>query len=178
MVDERGMPTRTRKVSPAEWAEKFRERYLSAISRSPVAKEPLPANSFSIPGLFMQSVIFFRRDFLSKLAAKQYILISVFGAPVLALILAWFTRFSGGEEYRFSDNGTSRIYLHVRHHITILRTYVEFRGDSERQEDSQEGVFPEPQLVQLPQFEGTSHVPSFSNTDLPLRGCRKPYPRY
>lgn len=111
VVDERGMPTRTRKVSPAEWAEKFRERYLSAISRAPVAKEPLPANSFSIPGLFMQSVIFFRRDFLSKLADKQYILISVFGAPVLALILAWFTRFSGGEEYRFSDNGNLKAYI-------------------------------------------------------------------
>ncbi|MCU0456007.1 MAG: ATP-binding cassette domain-containing protein [Bacteroidales bacterium] len=111
VVDERGMPTRTRKISPAEWAEKFREKYLSGIRRTPSGKEPLPANSFSIPGLIMQSVIFFRRDLLSKLADKQYILISVFGAPVLAMILAWFTRFSGGEEYRFSDNGNIKAYI-------------------------------------------------------------------
>lgn len=111
VVDERGKPTRTRKTSPAEWAEKFRERYLTGMTRTPAVKEPLPPNSFSIPGLIMQSVIFFRRDILSKLADKQYILISVFGAPVLALILAWFTRFSGGEEYRFSDNGNIKAYI-------------------------------------------------------------------
>ena len=55
----------------------------------------LPVNNYSIPGLLKQSKIFLTRDLLSKLADKQYILISLLGSPLLALFLAYFTRSLG-----------------------------------------------------------------------------------
>ncbi len=74
-------------------------------------KQALPGNSFSIPGLLKQSRIFFTRDFLSKLSDKQYILISLIGAPLLAFLLAYFTRFSSGHEYKFFYNGNIKAYI-------------------------------------------------------------------
>lgn len=111
VVDERGMPTRIRKVSPVEWAEMFRERFLKRITKPAPARQPLPGNSFSIPGLLKQSRIFFTRDLLSKLSDKQYILISLLGAPLLAFLLAFFTRFSSGPEYKFSENENIKAYI-------------------------------------------------------------------
>jgi hypothetical protein len=71
----------------------------------------LPENFYSIPGLIKQSKIFFLRDFLSKLANRQYILISLLGAPLLAVLLAWFTKYTINGEYIFSDNENLPSYL-------------------------------------------------------------------
>ncbi len=111
VVDERGKPTRIRKVSPREWADRFREKYTAKITKPVSGKHPLPGNSFSIPGLLKQSQIFFTRDLLSKFSDRQYILISLLGAPVLAFLLAFFTRFSSGPEYKFSDNENVKAYI-------------------------------------------------------------------
>ncbi len=111
VVDEHGKPTRIRKVSPREWADRFHENYSRKVRVAVPGKQALPANSFSIPGLLKQSQIFFRRDLLSKLADKQYILISLVGAPLLAFLLAYFTRFSSGPEYRFYYNENIKAYI-------------------------------------------------------------------
>ena len=110
VVDERGKPTRIRKVSPREWADRFREKYITK-AREPVSgKQALPDNSFSIPGLLKQSRIFFTRDFLSKLSDKQYILISLIGAPLLAFLLAYFTRYASGP---YTNSAIMRILKHM-----------------------------------------------------------------
>lgn len=111
VMDERGKPTRIRKVSPREWADRFREKYITKARQPVSGKQDLPGNSFSIPGLLKQSQIFFTRDFLSKLSDKQYILISLIGAPLLAFLLAYFTRFSSGQVYKFSENGNIKAYI-------------------------------------------------------------------
>jgi ABC-type multidrug transport system ATPase subunit len=89
VLNENGKPTHIRRVSPAEWAEKFKV-YIDKIA-IPVSKgeKPIPENYFSIPGLFRQSRIFFIRDLLSKLANRQYVMISLLGAPLLALLMAF-----------------------------------------------------------------------------------------
>ncbi len=71
----------------------------------------MPENNYSIPGLLKQSGIFFIRDFLSKLADRQYILISLLGAPLLALLLAYFTRDTTGYAYNFSENENLPAYI-------------------------------------------------------------------
>jgi hypothetical protein len=55
--------------------------------------------------------IFFTRDLLSKLTNRQYILISFLGAPLLALLLGYFTRYSKGGTYQFIDNDNLPAYL-------------------------------------------------------------------
>ncbi len=111
IVDEHGRTTRTRKVSPAEWARKFREKNTPIPDNKDRVKIKLPENNFSTPGLIKQSVIFFRRDVLSKISDKQYIIISLLGPPVLALLLAYFTRSSKEGVYIFSENDNIPAYL-------------------------------------------------------------------
>lgn len=111
VVDEHGRATRTRRVSPKEWAEKFREKAAEFIDKKSHGKQNIPVNNYSIPGLLKQSAIFFKRDFLSKLADKQYILIGLLGPPLLALLLAHFTKYSKGISYEFIDNENITPYM-------------------------------------------------------------------
>ncbi|MBN2632467.1 MAG: ATP-binding cassette domain-containing protein [Bacteroidales bacterium] len=111
VVDERGKPTRIRKITPQEWAQKFKEKYAVRLHPDETQKQDLPPNSYSIPGLVEQSLLFFKRDLLSKISDKQYMLISLLGAPILAFLLAYFTRFSGGQEYKFSENQNITAYM-------------------------------------------------------------------
>jgi ABC-type multidrug transport system ATPase subunit len=111
VVDERGKLTQTRKVTPVEWYDRFKENVSSKIKITPGSKEELPDSFYSVPGLFKQMIIFFRRDLLSKLANRQYILINLLGAPLLALLLGYFTRFVKGDSYLFSENENLPAYL-------------------------------------------------------------------
>jgi len=104
VVNEHGKPTHIRRVSPAEWAESFKAEKAVAETERTNARAPLPENNYSIPGLAKQSLIFYMRDFLSKIANRQYMLIAMLGAPLLAVLLAYFTRNVSGKAYSFSDN--------------------------------------------------------------------------
>ncbi len=104
VVDEHGKATQIRKVTPLEWAEKFRQIVPEVKGKVTSEKQKLPENNYSIPGLLKQSRIFFTRDVLSKLADKQYILIGLLGPPFLAFLLAYFTRYSEESSYKFSEN--------------------------------------------------------------------------
>jgi ABC transport system ATP-binding/permease protein len=111
VVNEYGKPTHIRRVTPAEWAESFKSGTETTGQGSTPVEEPLPENDYSIPGLLKQSGIFFIRDFLSKLADRQYILISLLGAPLLAMLLAYFTRDTSGNAYNLSENENLPAYI-------------------------------------------------------------------
>ncbi len=111
VVNEYGKPTRLRRVSPAEWAESFEAEKESKFADRTTLREPLPENNYSIPGLVRQSVIFFIRDLLSKIADRQYMVISLLGAPVLAVLLAFFTRNVSGESYILRENENLPAYM-------------------------------------------------------------------
>lgn len=111
VINEHGKPTHIRKVSPAEWAEKF-QGYMEKIRLKSYSGDKLiPENFFSIPGLFKQSGIFFIRDILSKLANRQYVMISLLVAPLLAIVLSYFTKYLKGGSYQFSENENLPAYL-------------------------------------------------------------------
>jgi ABC-type multidrug transport system ATPase subunit len=106
VVDEYGQPTNKRKVTPPQWFEMFKDRF--KINRIDDVKEK-PTNNLNIPGRLKQISIFTTRDFLSKFSNKQYLLINLLEAPLLALILSFITKYKsapGGKEYifRFNDN--------------------------------------------------------------------------
>jgi len=113
VIDEHGKATRIRKVTPEEWAQKFQENGFGETGQTNREKITLPENNYSIPGLIKQSEIFFVRDLLSKIADKQYILISFLGPVLLAMMLAYFTKSAIGETYRFSENDNIPAYLFV-----------------------------------------------------------------
>ncbi len=117
IINEHGKLSRTRKVAPAEWYTLYKaEGPLQKIPRP--GKSELPPNRYSIPGLATQMKIFFTRDILSKLTNRQYILISLLEAPVLAVILAFFTKYFSGmagrpEAYVFRENENLPAYLFI-----------------------------------------------------------------
>lgn len=106
VVDEYGQPTNKRKVSPPQWFDLYRERF--RINRVEDIREEPPHN-LNLPNRLKQTLIFATRDTLSKLSNKQYLLINLLEAPLLALILAFIIKYKsapGGREYifRFNDN--------------------------------------------------------------------------
>jgi hypothetical protein len=111
VINENGKHTHIRKVSPHEWAELFLRETEKTKPRNFHVDRTLPENYYSIPGLVKQSKIFFIRDLLSKLANRQYIIISFLGAPLLAFLLAYFTKYTVQREYTFSENENLTAYL-------------------------------------------------------------------
>ncbi len=111
VVNENGKPTQIRKVSPKEWADRFQPDAEKLKHRNRNGIQPLPENYYSLPGLLKQSKIYFIRDFLSKLANRQYVMIALLGSPLLALLLAYFTKYKAGGSYIFSENENLPAYL-------------------------------------------------------------------
>ncbi len=111
IVNEHGKLTQTRKVSPEEWSDLFKINFSNLTRNTAVQRKKLPENFYSIPGKLKQLRIFFTRDFLSKLANRQYVLIAFLGAPLLALILGYFTRYVKGNSYQFMENENLPAYL-------------------------------------------------------------------
>jgi hypothetical protein len=111
VINENGKLTRLRKVSPQEWAEMFQQNADKTNPKTYERERRIPENFYSIPGLLKQSRIFFIRDMLSKLANRQYVTISILGSPVLAFLLAYFTKYTVRGEYVFNENENLPTYL-------------------------------------------------------------------
>jgi len=114
-VNELGEFTNNRMIQPAEWYKMYLNNVQSKLSfHSPKAK--LPGNAFKTPGFFKQFLIFSQRNILAKLADKQFMLIALLVAPLLAFILGFFTKYVSGSEtdlhkYFFSKNENLPAYL-------------------------------------------------------------------
>ncbi|MFW5657994.1 MAG: ATP-binding cassette domain-containing protein [Bacteroidota bacterium] len=109
-VDEHGRFIKVRKRMPGEWHELYKKNIESKLQRKEY-KQILPRKAFRIPDIDRQFIIFSLRNLKSKLSNSQYILINMFEAPLLALILAFFTRYITDEGYIFSENKNLPQYL-------------------------------------------------------------------
>ncbi|MBK9194430.1 MAG: ABC transporter permease [Flavobacteriales bacterium] len=92
MVDEYGNETDQRRIGPEAWNEVFRAQ-MDARSKSIPTNDEVPKSTFVPPGVLKQFKVFWTRDVLSKLANRQYVLINLLEAPVLAFIMAFFLRY-------------------------------------------------------------------------------------
>jgi hypothetical protein len=115
VVDEYGQPTNKRKITPVQWHEWYNERF--KLNKVEDVKEE-PPHSLNLPNKIRQTLIFITRDTLSKLSNKQYLLINMLEAPLLAFILAFIIKYKsapGGKEYlfRFNDNFPAFILMSI-----------------------------------------------------------------
>ncbi|MBN1252048.1 MAG: ATP-binding cassette domain-containing protein [Bacteroidales bacterium] len=110
VVDEFGRLTKKRKKSSKDWFKLYKNFNENKIEISKT-KEKLPQNFFKIPGLRKQFLIFTIRNILSKLTNTQYLLINFLEAPILAFILAYFTKYLVDGEYIFAENKNLPVYL-------------------------------------------------------------------
>ncbi len=111
VVDEFGKHTRERKVGPVKWEEYFRENY--QVEHLPEVTEP-PPKGLTIPGWLRQVSIFARRDFLSKISNRQYLLLTILEAPALGFILSFIIRYIADPSsgiYIFRENENIPVYI-------------------------------------------------------------------
>ncbi len=116
VVDEFGNLTHQRKITPKEWNELYKENIETEFPEYQEA-QPIPETGFTIPTKIKQFGVFMKRDILSKLTNRQYVLINLLEAPALAMILAFFMRFfipgGLGESYIFRENENIPVYIFI-----------------------------------------------------------------
>ncbi|MCE3278297.1 MAG: transporter related protein [Bacteroidetes bacterium] len=112
VLDENGNQTRNRRISPKEWNEYYTAK-IDKGSATDSDKEIHPLkNTFKKPNFLNQFKVFTTRDVLSKLANAQYLYITLFEAPILALVLASLIKYYKSDgEYMFSGNKNIPAYL-------------------------------------------------------------------
>jgi len=119
LVDEKGKYSQERKISPETWYEHYQDNIAEEISfKQP--KKILPATSFRIPDINIQFKVFFLRNLISKLTNRQYVILNLLEAPILAFILAYFTKFAEGDQYIFSENKNLPAYLFMSVIVAIF----------------------------------------------------------
>jgi len=113
VVNEYGRFTHTRKVSPGQWYQYFKQKI--KISKVVEINDPLPIVQ-KIPNWFKQLWIFIIRDVLSKFANKQYIIVNTLISPVLAFFIAYFVKYFDAvsvdkPHYTFFHNTNVPVYF-------------------------------------------------------------------
>ena len=111
VIDEFGKYTDKRRVSPHEWSEAFKKRYPFIL---PEEEKTPPHSTLRRPGRFKQLGIYLSRDIKSKLANRQYMLLTILEAPVLGFILSYIIRYiadPSSSVYIFRENENIPIYI-------------------------------------------------------------------
>lgn len=109
-INDEGRRTKKRRVSPHTWHDRYKENILPKLDKLKY-ETTLPPTNFRIPTTWEQFKIFSKRNFLSKISNRQYVLINLLEAPVLAFILGYFSKYSPEESYAFSENINLPVYL-------------------------------------------------------------------
>jgi ABC transport system ATP-binding/permease protein len=118
---ESGHPTETRRISPADWSNLYKEEK-KEDRRDPGGS--IPEINFKTPNKFKQFIVFTKRDVLSKIADTQYLLITLLEAPVLAFFLAFLIRYFDesikNKHYTLYDNSNLPIYIFMSVIVAIF----------------------------------------------------------
>lgn len=113
VIDEFGTLTKTRKTSPLEWHRIFlRKRSADKTEKVHLKIEQKQINK----NRFNQFKVFFKRDLLSKISNKQYLIVNLIEAPILALILSFFVKFYKNESvkgYSYFENENIPQYIFI-----------------------------------------------------------------
>ncbi len=116
VIDEYGSFTRNRKIASKEWYEKFKEY---KVKEAPILQKKhhiLPKINFKIPNKIKQFAVFVKRDVLSKLSNRQYLLINLLETPILALLLSSIIKYynvdtADNQGYVFQNNPNVVIFI-------------------------------------------------------------------
>lgn len=110
VIDKAGFPGKDRQIGPKEWYNKYRKKMMPEIGQEPVKKD-LPSSNFRVPEKKVQLITFIERNILRKLADKQYMTINLLEVPLLAVILAFISKFSEDDIYYFAANKNYPVFM-------------------------------------------------------------------
>ena len=109
-IDEYGKETHLRKTKPETWYFRYQENIEKKIEHKPEDIK-LPDSEFKVPNFLKQFKVFSLRNLFSKLTNKQYLIINLLEAPLLALILGYFTKYITPNGYIFGENKNFPVFL-------------------------------------------------------------------
>ncbi|HCC72123.1 MAG TPA: ABC transporter, partial [Bacteroidales bacterium] len=109
-VTEEGYRSENRQVEPEEWYERY-NRSMRLNFKSRPQKFKLPQTIFSVPSKISQLGTFFKRNILRKLSDRQYLAINLLEAPLLAVILAYLSKYSANSVHLISENKNLPVFL-------------------------------------------------------------------
>ena len=114
-----------RKVSPKEW----HELYLKSRPKLPEPERSnIPPSDQKKPCAFKQFLIFLYRNIRTKITNVQYMCITIFEAPLLAVICALLTRFAPPEGYSVMQNNNLVSYFFM---AIIVASFTGMSGSAE-----------------------------------------------
>ncbi len=121
-VDEYGKATSHRKMYPEEWYKLYNANFINQDSASNnVECNKQALRDVKVANTFRQLKVYFQRNFLAKLNNKQYLAITLFEGPVLALILGFALRSHGvGKPYHFGLNPNIPVYLFISTIVSLF----------------------------------------------------------
>ncbi len=113
VIDDYGFFTNERKISAEQWNALFKDNY-KPFKISPSTE--VPHSTLNLPTRFRQMVLFMTRDLQAKLHNRQYMIINLLEAPLLAFILAFIVRYYNTDDhliagYVFGKNPNIPAYL-------------------------------------------------------------------
>lgn len=112
VVNEYGRLTNTRKISPGQWYQYFKQKL--KIPKVQHVKDELTITQ-QIAKRFQQLKIFVTRDYLSKLSNKQYFYINLLEAPILAFFISfmvkYYNKLEKGTVYTFYSNENIPVFF-------------------------------------------------------------------
>jgi len=95
-VNKKGEFVAYRKVNPAEWHEHYKVQ-LTELKNEKSVENKIPDITFKRPNVLKQFLIFSERNFLSKFANKQYVLLAFLITPLLSVILSFLCKHSSAD---------------------------------------------------------------------------------
>ncbi len=110
VIDSAGYQGKERQINPGEWYERYRKKMMPVTGDKP-PRSPVPTSNFRVPEKLKQLRTFNKRNLLRKLADRQYMIINLLEAPMLALILGFISKYSENGRYIFSANKNYYIFL-------------------------------------------------------------------
>jgi len=111
VIDDYGNYTDIRKIQAQIWSKYYIEKKQFDFIKDEKEK---PEQASKTPNWFTQTKIFFLRDFLAKLSNKQYIILNLTEAPILAFVLSFLIKFISDPEsdkYIFRENENIPQYI-------------------------------------------------------------------
>lgn len=136
-LDSNGQTTDKRKIQPEEWvamrtadADDTQTDTHDDVSAAEehIGVKSVASKHATKRGILNQGFIYLRRNLHTKMQDKQFLIIALLEAPVLALIVAMLTRYSGDDGYSLYENKNLLSYIFM---AVIVATFMGMSGSAE-----------------------------------------------
>ncbi|HRY33514.1 MAG TPA: ATP-binding cassette domain-containing protein [Bacteroidales bacterium] len=119
-IDSSGSFTAERRISPDEWYQLYRQKITTEDVSGARTHTEIPEPKYRKPGCWKQFLVYSARNLRTKLSDRLYLLIALLQAPLLAVIVSWFTRYSKEGHYLLLENKNLISYIFMSVVVILL----------------------------------------------------------